>query len=261
MKKAETIRWLGKLTEHPSYTIVAAYYNNGLQSGRLSPYYSHIRQDTIDNLVEKVEQSVREKKDNPIFISDKQSLLHEKHLGSDVGGVHQVDSMSDNHHDYFGGASTSQIEGSSHPSSNEDLPLKTHYVSPSLDTLLQTESIRKQVENDAIQNMMKSLDESRTVSQHQMESDALYGDGLENMNQKEETGITTLLSYRIDAKTQSMSSCQMMTMLACTFPWLFPIGKAYGRRSGNLNGKELNHLLKQFSMIHGQDRQMLDLQS
>ncbi|CAJ1964648.1 unnamed protein product [Cylindrotheca closterium] len=97
--------------------------------GRLSPYYSHIRQDSIDNLVEKVEQSVREKKDNAIFISDKQSLLHEKRLGSDVGGVHQVDSMSDNYHDYFGGASTSQIEGSSHPSSNEDLPLKTHYVS------------------------------------------------------------------------------------------------------------------------------------
>ncbi|CAJ1934604.1 unnamed protein product [Cylindrotheca closterium] len=156
--------------------------------GRLSPYYSHIRQDTIDNLVEKVEQSVREKKDNPIFISDKQSLLHEKRLGSDVGGVHQVDSMSDNYHDYFGGASTSQIEGSSHPSSNEDLPLKTHYVSPSPDTLLQTESNGKQVENDAIQNMMKSVngkqvendaiqnmmksvDESRTVSQHQMESD------------------------------------------------------------------------------------------
>ncbi|CAJ1941425.1 unnamed protein product [Cylindrotheca closterium] len=139
--------------------------------GRLSPYYSHIRQDTIDNLVEKVEQSVREKKDNPIFISDKQSLLHEKRLGSDVGGVHQVDSMSDNYHDYFGGASTSQIEGSSHPSSNEDLPLKTHYVSPSPDTLLQTESNRKQVENDAIQNVMKSVDESRTVSQHQMESD------------------------------------------------------------------------------------------
>ncbi|CAJ1935876.1 unnamed protein product [Cylindrotheca closterium] len=115
--------------------------------GRLSPYYSHIRQDTIDNLVEKVEQSVREKKDNPIFISDKQSLLHEKRLGSDVGGVHQVDSMSDNYHDYFGGASTLQIEGSSHPSSNEDLPLKTHDVSPSPDTLLQTESNRKQVES------------------------------------------------------------------------------------------------------------------
>ncbi|CAJ1952630.1 unnamed protein product [Cylindrotheca closterium] len=224
--------------------------------GWLSPYYSHIRQDTIDNLVEKVEQSVREKKDNAIFISDKQSLLHEKRLGSDVAGVHQVDSKSDNYHGYFGGASTSYIESTSYSSSN-DLPLRTHYASPSPDTLLRTKKMRNQVENDAIQNMMKGVDESGIVSQHQMESDdavrGWFGE------QESEGGNRHNNSFVISHRCQDPINEFLPDdkMLACTFPRLFPIGKAYGRRAGNLNGEELNHLLKQFSMIHGQDRRML----
>ena len=48
-------------------------------------------------------------------------------------------------------------------------------------------------------------------------------------------------------------------LLAGTFPWVFPLGRAYGRKGGNSNltNEQMEHLLKQFHMIPSKDRRLL----
>jgi hypothetical protein len=45
--------------------------------------------------------------------------------------------------------------------------------------------------------------------------------------------------------------------LTCAFPYIFPLGQAYGRSTGTLNREQLNHLFTQFHQAPARDRKLL----
>ena len=45
--------------------------------------------------------------------------------------------------------------------------------------------------------------------------------------------------------------------MTCAFPHVFPLGQAYNRSTGTLNGEQLNHLFTQFNQAPARDRKLL----
>jgi hypothetical protein len=45
--------------------------------------------------------------------------------------------------------------------------------------------------------------------------------------------------------------------LTCAFPYIFPLGQAYGRSTGTLNREQLNHLFTQYHQTPARDRKLL----
>ncbi|CAJ1966339.1 unnamed protein product [Cylindrotheca closterium] len=243
---------------------------------RLSPYYCNIRQEVVDNLMNRVQQSVKDKMEEPIFICDAQSLSHEKALGSDVAAVQQLDSMSSDYHDCSDtehdlsvteqSAAVYSVSNNSVQSSCNELPLKTHYITPSPDTMLRMEGIRQRVENDAIAKMMHGVEHQASneglacsADHMQMElNDTVAGwFGAERSNVKDKCDNTVGVVISNRGQDPINEFIPDDKLLASTFPHLFPFGKAYGRCAGNLNREECEHLLKQFNVFHCKDRRLL----
>ena len=109
--------------------------------------YKDLDDPTIANIVEQTERAVENMKSNPSYITDEASLNHEKGLGSDVAGVQQVDSLVSNYNEE--NASSADIDNQ-----EEELPIRTHYVSKSPDTILRQPAIQRKIEEDSIRDII-----------------------------------------------------------------------------------------------------------
>jgi hypothetical protein len=74
---------------------------------------------------------------------------------------------------------------------------------------------------------------------------------VENMNYEEKLPV----SHRNSAPACDFDDNDRS--LTCAFPYIFPLGRAYGRSTGALNREQLNHLFTQFDQAPARDRKLL----
>ena len=149
---------------------------------------------------------------------------------------------------------------------NDELPIQTHYVCCTPETILQNKDVQNTVriggfcnliaenkneENelednynpyDHLSKEQKAIIDSLTTGQN------LYNAGNSNRYKK-------VKSYRSSDPVNEFDPTD--ELLTSTFPCVFPLGSCFKRSAGNLNNEQLNHLLKQFHMIPSKDKQLL----
>ena len=96
-------------------------------------YYKNFEDNIVDNIITKVDNVIKKKQRNPIYVSDKDSLKYEKGIGSDVAAVQQIDaSTSAYNHENDIINNDEQCENSI----NNELLIQTHYVCCTPETIL-----------------------------------------------------------------------------------------------------------------------------
>ncbi|KAL3931624.1 MAG: hypothetical protein SGBAC_011222 [Bacillariaceae sp.] len=206
--------------------------------------YAAIDENVINTLMEKVKESVERKKKHPVYITDEGSLLHERGLGSDVAAVQQVDAMTSN----YNSETTTSTDTTSPSRNGHELPMTTHYVSLVVDNATNNEAFRKKV---AIKSLGKLfLDAGNDGDNNQIAQEDIL-DRLLGRDTRESKTVNCVRGS--DPLSEFIKNDDL---LGGTFPWVFPLGRAYGRGC-NLSNELMDHMLKQFHMVPSKDMRLL----
>lgn len=112
---------------------------------RTNLYFNKFEENLVHNIISKVEKVVKRKKENPIFISDKESLNYEKGLGSDVAAVQQVDASTSFY--YYDNSNNTCLDECNNES-NDELPLRSHFVCYTPESILENKKVQDAIQID-----------------------------------------------------------------------------------------------------------------
>ena len=234
----------------------------------ISPQYSDITPEVVDELLEKVGRDVVHRKSNPQFTTDSTSLRYEKALGSDVTGAQQIDAMTSRYNDMNGLDEEPQAGVHQLVDDRDELPIRTHYVSHAPEAHIRDYDQRKSLEIEGFVEMVKpKLTNNSLESQEE-------NDGSDNNSATDEWLEQEQAFWGIEAgeegsgKVKGIIQSRRMAepanemnptdeLLTSTFPCVFPCGVAYNRRAGNLSNEQLYHLLQQFHLVPCTDSRLL----
>ena len=114
-------------------------------------YYKKFEDNVVENIITKVNNVIKKKQRNPIYISDKDSLKYEKGIGSDVAAVQQIEA-STSAYNYENDIINNDDQCET--SFNDELPIQTHYVCCTPETVLQNKDVQNTVRIGVFCNIM-----------------------------------------------------------------------------------------------------------
>ena len=90
------------------------------------------------------------KKEEPIYISNKESLKYEKALGSDIASVQQIDPLTS----FYNSDNNDTNQDEFNNLLNDKLPLQTHYISHTPENILKNKDVKHAIQISGFCNIM-----------------------------------------------------------------------------------------------------------
>ena len=117
---------------------------------KINLYFKKFEGDIVENILTKVYNVIKKKQENPIYISDKDSLKYEKALGSDVASVQQVNASTS----FYNNVNNDNYLDEFDNLLNDELPFRMHYVSYAPEKVLENKDVKHTIQISGFCNIM-----------------------------------------------------------------------------------------------------------